>query len=79
MDDGQDKRPIRWRLRRGMRELDVLLGNWYERQWPEADAALRGQFEQLLGCEDPDIWAWVMGRAAAPSELADIIRSLRND
>ena len=44
-----------------MRELDLLLGRWLERDWPEADAGQRNAFEQLLDEPDPQIAAWLFG------------------
>lgn len=45
-----------------MRELDVLLERWLERQWPEAGPEQRAVFERLLEIEDDQLWAWVTGR-----------------
>lgn len=57
---------LRWRCRRGMRELDVLLGGWLETRWAQADAARRQAFTELLEQADPDLWAWCTGRARPP-------------
>lgn len=74
MQDSQ----IRWRLRRGMRELDVLLTRWFDQHWGAATDAERAGFLQLLDCEDPDVWAWLMGHAVPPEgPLADVIRRLQ--
>lgn len=52
---------IRWRCRRGMRELDQLLIRYLDRCWSAADDAERGVFLQLLDCEDDNLWRWFMG------------------
>lgn len=52
---------LRWRCRRGMRELDQLMLRYLDRRWPQADAAERAVFERLLGCEDDRLWRWCMG------------------
>ena len=39
---------LRWRCRRGTRELDALFGDWLERCYPGADAAARQAFAELL-------------------------------
>ena len=57
---------LRWRCRRGTRELDLLLGGWLERYWAAADEARRSAFERLLDSTDPDLWDWLMGHADAP-------------
>ncbi len=74
-----DRRPMHWRLRRGMRELDVLLSRWYEDAFAAADEALQHDFDALLEEEDPDIWAWLMGRAEPPARYGRLIAALRND
>lgn len=53
---------LRWRCRRGTRELDQLLGWWLEARFAEATPALRAGFSTLLDAQDPDIWDWLMGR-----------------
>jgi antitoxin CptB len=68
---------LRWRCRRGMRELDVLLGAWLEQCWPTASAASQSAFEQLLACEDDQIWDWLMGRTQPPDDLATLVEAIR--
>lgn len=62
--NNQDQPPsrLRWHCRRGMQELDVLLGGWLEQCWSEASDELREAFAALLEEEDDRIWAWVTGR-----------------
>ena len=52
---------LRWRCRRGMRELDQLLERWLDRQWPSASDADRGLFRRLLDCEDDRLWRSFLG------------------
>lgn len=62
-----------------MRELDLLLGGWLERQWPVADEGLRDSFRWLLEQPDPEIAQWLFG-GARPGDarhaalLDDIVR-----
>lgn len=60
MNDVRLKR-LRWRARRGTRELDALFGGWLEEAYPEADEATQQAFDELLDAQDPDLWDWVMG------------------
>jgi antitoxin CptB len=69
---------IRWRCRRGMRELDVLLEGYFDRRYDQAAPAEQQQFLQLLEREDPDIWAWLIGHQPPPPELADVIERLQH-
>ena len=61
--DGAIEARLRWRCRRGMKELDVLLGRWLERDWPRADDVKRRSFEWLLEQADPDLADWLIGGA----------------
>lgn len=54
---------LRWRCRRGMKELDVLLVRWLERRYVAVDDPTRAVFERLLELPDPDLNAWFLGRA----------------
>jgi antitoxin CptB len=73
-----DRGRIRWRCRRGMRELDVLLERYLDHRYDQAASAEQQQFLHLLDQEDPDIWAWLIGHQAPPAELADVIQRLQH-
>ena len=60
MDADRIKR-LRWRVRRGTLELDVMLGGWLDERFAGADAAQQQAFDELLDVQDPDLWDWVMG------------------
>jgi len=69
---------LRWRCRRGMRELDVLLTRYLERDWPGANATARAAFRSLLERQDPEINALLLGRMAPEDEaVADVLECLR--
>lgn len=68
---------LRWRCRRGMRELDTLLERWLTVRWPRAAASDRTKFERLLGCEDDELWNWCMGRSTPDDpDLAAIVQQV---
>ena len=48
---------LRWRCRRGMRELDVLLERYLRERWPTAPEPSRAAFRALLELPDPDLAA----------------------
>ena len=70
---------LRWRCRRGMRELDMLLLGYVERYYPSAESAEQAAFRRLLTLPDPEILALLTGRARADDEhLALIVERLLN-
>ena len=75
-DDAGLKR-LRWRCRRGMRELDQLFGRYLDQCWKTASDAERGLFLRLVECEDDKLWRWFMGHAECPDEeLAALVRRI---
>ena len=70
---------LRWRCRRGMRELDQLMLRYLDTRWPIADDAERKLFLQLLDCEDDKLWRWFMGLERPEEESIDaIVRLISN-
>ncbi len=74
---------LRWRCRRGMRELDVLLERYLTACWPVAGAAERQAFAELLELSDPDLAGLCLGRAPASGVrgrvLGDITQGRRRE
>lgn len=70
---------LRWRCRRGMRELDQLMLRYLDARWPIADDAERKLFLQLLDCEDDKLWRWFMGLERPEEESIDAIVRLISD
>lgn len=76
-DDPELKR-IRWRCRRGMRELDQLFERYLAQRWSHSPDEERGVFLQLLDCEDDKLWRWFMGYEHCPDvALASLIQRIR--
>ena len=61
-DERNDKR-LRWRCRRGSKELDVLLSTFVDAHYHRLDAADRGRFDRLLDSADPQLTDWLCHRA----------------
>lgn len=61
-DDGEQRR-LRWRCRRGMKELDLLLVAWLERHHADASSDEREAFERLLELPDPDLARYLIAGA----------------
>ena len=76
--DAAELRRIRWRCRRGMRELDQLFERWLDQAWAAASESERGVFLRLLDCEDDRLWHWFMGHeAASDAELDALVQRIR--
>src|SRR3546814_2613455 len=71
--DEAELRRLRWRCRRGMKELDQLLNRWLDQQWAASSEAQRGVFLQLLDCEDDRLWRWFLGHENAPDAALDAL------
>jgi antitoxin CptB len=68
---------LRWRCRRGMRELDMLLLNYLNGSYVGAGNDEQRAFKQLLTIPDPEILALLTGRSVTDDEhLAHVIQRL---
>ncbi|MGH8078741.1 MAG: succinate dehydrogenase assembly factor 2 [Lysobacter sp.] len=70
---------LRWRCRRGMRELDQLLSRYLDREWRLASEVERGVFLRLLETEDDKLWHWFMAHETATDvEIAQLVERIRS-
>ncbi len=77
-DDAQELRRLRWRSRRGMRELDRLFERWLDRRWASASEPERAVFRRLLDCEDDRLWKWFLGHEHPDdADLDALVQSIR--
>jgi antitoxin CptB len=70
---------LRWRCRRGMKELDVLLTRYVDERFAPASAAEQQAFERLLEEPDPLIHAYFLGRLPVPPDLQSLIERITAD
>ncbi|MCA1674828.1 MAG: succinate dehydrogenase assembly factor 2 [Actinobacteria bacterium] len=83
MDQGQpDPEPtlaeLRWRSRRGTRELDRLLLGFLSASFGNLTPQNRRAYARLLDTPDPDLMAWLLGRAIPDDpESARLVRAIR--
>jgi antitoxin CptB len=64
---------LRWRCRRGMKELDILLSRYVEERFDGAPAEEQHAFRSLLESQDPVIFAYCLGSLRPPEHLAALI------
>lgn len=75
---GEFKR-LRWRCRRGMRELDQLLRRYLDHAWESDCEHQRAVFSRLLDTEDDKLWHWFMGHEESPDvELQALLTRIRS-
>jgi antitoxin CptB len=59
--------------RRGIREMDLLLGRFADARLEELTPAELDLYEALLEKNDQDLYAWTTGREAPPAPLAGLV------
>ena len=75
----EDLGRLRWRCRRGMKELDRLLSAYLDLQFAAASPREQSGFQELLELQDPDLYAYCLGRERpACAELAALIDRITN-
>jgi len=60
-------------MRRGIKEMDIILGRFAETELDGLDAATLDVYDTLLSENDQDLYRWVTGQAAPPGRCASII------
>ena len=67
---------LRWRCRRGMQELDILLSRYVEERFPSAPKCEQDAFQRLLETQDTVIYAYCLGQLQPPDEVATLIERI---
>ncbi len=62
-----------------MRELDILLADYLDREYPQADEQQKQAFRELLSLSDPELIAYLLGgETPQDAALASIVRTIRD-
>ena len=70
---------LQWACRRGMLELDVLLGNFLKTAYPCLSLEDKQHFVELLSYPDPELLDLLMGRMVAEEpNLVRIVEAIRH-
>lgn len=73
-----ERNRLRWRCRRGLLELDVLLNQFLENAHSVLGEREQRAFARLLTYADNDLWAWMTRQAVAPDrEIAELVDKIR--
>ena len=68
---------MRWASRRGMLELDLVLEPFVTARYAALNEVDRHRFQQLMICEDQDLFAWFLRRERPEDEeLAAIVEKI---
>ncbi len=65
------------RCRRGMKELDVVLTRYLERDFTTADQQERQLFDQLLELQDPVLFGILFGTEPTPETFTRLVEKIR--
>jgi succinate dehydrogenase flavin-adding protein (antitoxin of CptAB toxin-antitoxin module) len=62
-----------------MRELDILLGDFLENDFPQAAPSQKAAFRALLTLPDPDLVSYLLGgEIPTEQDQADVVAIIRN-
>ena len=76
--DDREYARLRWRCRRGMLELDLILLAFLDRHYRALEASDRLAFERLLRTQDGTLLAYLQGRERSDDkELIRIVDKIR--
>jgi antitoxin CptB len=67
--DARRRRILFRAWRRGLREMDLVMGHFADQEIATMSEGDLDQFERLLDAADPDVLAWIMGEATLPAEF----------
>jgi antitoxin CptB len=73
---GEELGKLRWRCRRGMKELDILLARYLDERFCAASRPEQRRFRQLLETSDPLLYAYCLGSEPPPPRFAALIERI---
>lgn len=69
---------IRWKCRRGMLELDLILKEFLERKFMTLTSEQQLQFDRLLDESDPILYKWLTGKELPEDkDLAAVVKLIK--
>lgn len=66
-------------MRRGMKEMDIILSGFADRQLTDMTDAELQHFDALLSENDQDLYQWVSGQVDAKPEFQSLLDRIRQD
>jgi antitoxin CptB len=69
---------LRWRCRRGIKEMDIVLQRFLEQTYPTLTTRQQQNFDHILDESDLDIMDWILGRSIPENrDYEDLISLFR--
>lgn len=68
---------VRWRSRRGLLELELLLARFLEGGFSALPDEQKAAYEALLDFDDMDVHEWLLARRPVPTAVEPIIVEIR--
>jgi antitoxin CptB len=73
-----DLKRVRWRCRRGLMELEIILDRFLDKHYERLSVAERTAFDELLAYQDADLWALMSGETdESEQRKAQLVALLR--
>ncbi|WP_170400056.1 succinate dehydrogenase assembly factor 2 [Ruegeria arenilitoris] len=63
-------------MRRGIKEMDLILSAYAARNLEKMDAASLDLYDAMLRENDQDLYQWVTGQVQPPADFADLIADI---
>lgn len=79
MSEEREKRLRRLKIRswrRGTKEMDLVLGRFWDAEGNSLDDPTLDLYEELLIENDQDLYQWVSGQVPAPAKFVGLIERL---
>ena len=72
-----DRRRLRMRsMRRGIKEMDLILATFADERLKDMDAEQLAQYESMLNENDQRLYRWVSGQEAPDSAFTDLVADI---
>lgn len=73
----KNRERTRWRCRRGLLELDIVLQRFVDNHYEKLDEEALRQFEALLDLADNDLWDMIAIKEAVDNNVNPVLCLLR--
>jgi len=77
--DTRIKRLVMRSMRRGIKEMDLILSAYAGRHLAEMDSAALDHYEALLEENDQDLYQWVSGQIPVPERFGALVADIASE